>query len=532
MAQMVIDVRGVPDIDPSDRMVDQLKIHFLRRSNNGGDVLEVLYPTSNPGQAYVIFESDTVPDVLQNAHVLEVDSRFYPIHVQEARLSEVDMEVETTLNINMFPSWRKALQLVKQHGFEVAELSPGRLRLKGSFLNLKLLRKKLAHLLAQDVLLQSRSPPAVSNGYSSASSASVSRIQPDSLEARSVAKSSLKYGHMISNGVHARNRSPMVDGASALSGVSPATSSDSDTPRSLHSLSAGSYSRPTSSRRETAFLVDQDVLDYALVYKQDFFKDIEVLYGAEMRLIYDKDITTVTFVGKNCQKAQEKLQALIKEIEPTLRTQEINLKTYRPDQQRKIYDRVQTHPDSGVLIKQNGDTIKLVGSSKRSFLVMQMLLGVTDDPSTSSQRRGRELERSSRLRRSSSLPREHRVISVREADQVRRPKPDLQASAAKDYSPSRYQEEAQSRRQPQKRSPDEQLGTQGGRRGRSSSVDRHKYMETREQPKQSEPLLLPPPSGGGEKALATKQTPTIKPFLGAGLNKWAKGFMNKTGLKK
>ncbi|KAL6457593.1 hypothetical protein MHYP_G00345560 [Metynnis hypsauchen] len=528
MEQMVIEVRGVPDIDPSDRMVDQLKIHFLRRSNNGGDVLEVLYPTSTPGQAYVIFESDTVPNVLRCTHVLEVDSRFYPIHVQEARLSEVDMEVETTLDINMFPSSQNALQLVKQRGFKVTELSPGRLRLKGSFLNLKLLHQKLAHLLAQGVLRQRRSPSAVSNGYSSASSASVSRIEPDSLEARSVAKSSLKYGHMISNGVHARNRSPVVDGASALSGVSPArlnlpqpTSPDSDAPRSLHSLCADSYRGPTSSRRETTFLVDQDILDYALIYKQDFFKDIEVVYGAEMRLIHHKDIVMVTFEGKNCQKAQAKLQAFIKEIEPTLRTQEIDLKKYRPDQQKQICDRIQAYKDMGVLIKHDGDTIKLVGSSTRSFLVMQMLLGVTDDPSTSSQRRGRELERSSRLRRSSSLPRDHRVISVREADQGHSPKPDFQASATKDYSPSHYQEEARSRREPQKRSPNEQPGTQGGRRGRSSSLDRHKYRETREQPKHIEPPLLP--SGGGEK---TKRTPIIKKTLGIDFSKIKNKFKN------
>ncbi|KAL7829263.1 hypothetical protein AOLI_G00301480 [Acnodon oligacanthus] len=533
MARMVIEVRGVPDIDPSDRMVDQLKIHFLRRRNHGGDVLEVLYPTSTPGQAYVIFESDTVPDVLQHTHVLEVDSRFYPIRVQEARLSEVDMEVETTLDVNMFPSSRKALQLVRWHGFEVTELSPGRLRLKGSFLSLSLLRKKLTHPLAQGVPLQSRSPPAVSNGYSSASSASVSRIKPDSLEARSVAESSLKYGQMISNGVHARSRSPVVDGASALSGVSPAsldlpqpTSPDPDAPRSLPKVYADSYSGPASSRREASVLVDQDILDYALVYKQDFFKEIDVVYDAEMRVIYDKDVATVTFVGKNCQKAQAKLQAFIKETEPTLRTQEINLKKYSPDQQRQICDRIQACKDLGLLIKQDGDIIKLVGSSARSFWVMQMLLGVTDDPSTSSQRRGRELERSSRIRRSSSLPREHRVISVREADQVRSPKPDHQASAAKDCSPSRYQEEAQSRREPQKRSPNEQPGTRGGRGGRSSSLDRRKYRETREQPKQNE--LLPLPSGGGGK---TKPTPTIKPTLGVDrLNKWASDF--KARLKK
>lgn len=57
MDLMVIEVHEIPHIAPDDRMVDQLKIHFLKRQNNGGDVLTVMYPTSAPGQAYVIFES-------------------------------------------------------------------------------------------------------------------------------------------------------------------------------------------------------------------------------------------------------------------------------------------------------------------------------------------------------------------------------------------------------------------------------------------------------------------------------------------
>lgn len=57
MELLVIEVLGVPQVPPHDRMVDQLKIHFLKQRNSGGDVLMVIYPTSTPGQAYVIFES-------------------------------------------------------------------------------------------------------------------------------------------------------------------------------------------------------------------------------------------------------------------------------------------------------------------------------------------------------------------------------------------------------------------------------------------------------------------------------------------
>lgn len=57
-AGMVIEVNGIPDypISRSSRMIDKLTMHFLRRSNNGQDVLRVIYPTSIKGQAYVVFE--------------------------------------------------------------------------------------------------------------------------------------------------------------------------------------------------------------------------------------------------------------------------------------------------------------------------------------------------------------------------------------------------------------------------------------------------------------------------------------------
>ncbi|KAK3508582.1 hypothetical protein QTP70_034022, partial [Hemibagrus guttatus] len=88
MEPMIIEVHGVPHIPPHDRMIDQLKIHFLKRKNCGGDVLTVIYPTSTPGQAYVIFESAKVHGVLEHTHFLDVHNKFYPIRVKKAHLPE------------------------------------------------------------------------------------------------------------------------------------------------------------------------------------------------------------------------------------------------------------------------------------------------------------------------------------------------------------------------------------------------------------------------------------------------------------
>lgn len=236
MDPMVIEVHGVPCIPPHDRMVDQLKIHFLKRRNSGGDVLTVIYPTSAPGQAYVIFESTEgmedrytltvsysleramsktfglpsclpfvlVPGVLAHTHVLDVDNRFYPIHVKKAHLSEVklffpphinsspkcprfpkhypnykphfclkfcvlfqvDMKVKTMLDLRMFPKPESVLKLLNNYGFNVTESGSGHVQLKGSFLKLKLIHSELIQLQGHGHHSHSKSPSAIHNGSS------------------------------------------------------------------------------------------------------------------------------------------------------------------------------------------------------------------------------------------------------------------------------------------------------------------------------------------------------------------------------
>ncbi|KAM9434698.1 RNA-binding protein 43 isoform 1-T3 [Clarias gariepinus] len=165
MEPMVIEVHGVPSISSHDRMTDQLKIHFLKRKNSGGDVLMVIYPTSTPGQAYVIFESAEVPEVLAWKHILEVDNRFYPIGVKKAHLSEVDMPVETSLDLSMFPKQEKTVsKLLKYYGFNVKDIKSGHVQLHGSFLKLKLLRSKLMQLQGHEHQSHERSPTTLHNG--------------------------------------------------------------------------------------------------------------------------------------------------------------------------------------------------------------------------------------------------------------------------------------------------------------------------------------------------------------------------------
>ncbi|KAG9279578.1 hypothetical protein AMEX_G5113 [Astyanax mexicanus] len=487
MELMVIKVCGIPDVQNGNQMLDQLKIHFQRRSNNGADVLTVL-PAPASDQAYVVFETKEVPGVLQCNHVLEVDRRFYPIYVHEAQQSEVDMTVETNLILTKFSNPQDVQSQLESNGFKITK-NGSDLHLKGSFLSLMLLRKQLARLQAQDAFHKRTSSSGLFNGYSSAS---ISQMEASS-----------NHDHVISNGVHTGRRRPMVDGPSPLLAVSPASPNlpqsaeygdpgSDGSPRSPHSYDYDSYSKsPSTKPKQASLLVDKDVLDYAFKYEEDVFKKIEKL--GEMSVVDDKEVSTVTFSGKNCEKAKQKLETCIKKITPHLRTQEIDLNNYDPGQQEKIYRRIQLYEDKmpGVIIKQYNETVKLIGSSTKSFEMKQKLLEHINLPSTQRER-GRSLERKS-TQRSSSLPRQYKHKEWG-TDQGRSAEPKYSAT------PTNYQEELQSR-QAQGRSNEPQS------RRRSNSESRDKNKAGRWKPNQHEDVPSP---NRDEKRITKKSVPTIK----------------------
>ncbi|NXP50101.1 RBM43 protein, partial [Heliornis fulica] len=79
-------ITGIPDgLLQDDVMADILVIHFQMSKNNGGDVEEVLYPTTIKGAAYVTFEDQEVAEsvLTKDEHRLEDKrlSRYYPLKV-------------------------------------------------------------------------------------------------------------------------------------------------------------------------------------------------------------------------------------------------------------------------------------------------------------------------------------------------------------------------------------------------------------------------------------------------------------------
>lgn len=319
----------------------------------------------------------------------------------------------------------------------------------------------------------------------------------------------------------AHRRSPLVDGASSLSANSPSSlmplphtsplfrdSASDESPRSLvssyYSLDGNptmdtmqnhtsyrdsasgrshrwrpsfnsdtSHSSPSSSTGgKTSFTVDRDIINFILTQRQGDVKEIEKLYSTRFGVQDNAEVTVVTFWGKDSEKAKAHFLDIIKELNFLLRIQEIQLKEYDNAKQKQILERIQPNEDSGVMITLNDDVVKLVGFSKESFEMKQKILGHSHDP-----QRGRPLGGSSKSRRSTSVPRHHKVT-----DHVGVTDHDNQTSVASNYSPSRYQMKSDEVEAPQIVQSHEQASVENSRWTRSSSESREKYRTSREQP--------------------------------------------------
>ncbi|XP_016398161.1 uncharacterized protein LOC107731558 [Sinocyclocheilus rhinocerous] len=414
MKEMVIEVNGLPDNYSGNKMIDKLTMHFLRPSNNGGEVLIVIYPTSNKGQAYVVFEEEEVPGVLEHNHVLELDSQFYPLDVKKMHQPKLDTPAEAFLNVKMFSSQRKIRDILHSNGFQVSETSLGQLHLQGTFLNLKRIHPKLMHLLAQEIHPQRRTPSQYSNGYSSDS---VLRAGSSDYESRShsTSRHSHNNGHSVyaagrnpSSGINSRspespNRQALMQAASPLDVSSSAESSFSSPTGSYEDSSTSIRQRNLSSpkrKTEDSFHVEPDVFKYVMHFKESFIEKIQSDYHTKINHEDDSGVVKVKVLGGACEEAAKKMSKFMHEMRSSLCTHEIDLKKLDSSQQRHIFQNAYSFQRIyNVLIRQESDIIKVVGSSKDSYEAKEKLLGQEVDNAPPGH------FTKNNLRRSRSLPR-------------------------------------------------------------------------------------------------------------------------------
>ncbi len=412
--------------------------------------------------------------------------------------SQFDMPAEAFLDVSMFSSQKKIQNLLHSHGFQVSKTSSGQLRLQGTFLNLKRIHPKLMHLLAQETRSQRSTSSQRTNGYSSDS---VFKTVSGDHESRS--HSTSRHSHNNGNSEYAAGRippygkssrsteSPNRQAASPLHVSSSTESSFSSPTRSFEDSSASDRHRKPSSHRKTedSFPVDPFAFKYIMHFKKDFIEKIESDHQTHINHVDDSGVVMVRLSGGSCEEAGKELREFMQNIASSLRTQEIDLLKLNSSQRRHITEKVYSFQRVyNVLIREENDIIKVVGSSKDCYDAKENLLGqdVSIAPT-------RHIARNS-LRRSSSLPRQ----KTRHIEQ----NPDLggipdalytttvsSCSASHSRTDSQLQQEVQQER-------GRKSSKSSGQRGRAHSTSRLQHKnESRVNPEPSaydEQDLTPP----------------------------------------
>ncbi|XP_030202267.1 RNA-binding protein 43 isoform X1 [Gadus morhua] len=416
-----VEVLGVPNLLSNDRTIDKLLIHFLRPRNGGGEVRRVIYPTSVPGQALVIYdEPDDASRVLQKSHhELEFGDRKFPVEVKPVDRPELDLPVEATLNISMIDDKKDLSRLMKMHGLKIISIRGSLVRVEGSMMMLRSFKAETQKMLeAQTYSLtrpsssssgQSMSPPgADSRNSTNGSSAQAQQNQwrssePRSLDCPSPTPSSSRSSSLSAIGPgdsrqqnHRRSTdprsldspspTPSSSRSSSLSTIGPGDSRQQNHRRSTDPRSLDSPSpTPSSSRSPSSlpvigpgdsrhtppkkpptetFILSSVVLDYAQRLKKLGMDDILQGHGVEMEAVaMDTDVSGVSVTGWRAQDAAADLRRFLSKLESELHTRQIHLSDLSHEVQVRIGKRIQElkHNYPSVLIRQMGGAVHLIG---------------------------------------------------------------------------------------------------------------------------------------------------------------------------
>ncbi|XP_062913401.1 RNA-binding protein 43-like isoform X1 [Mobula hypostoma] len=145
-----IQVLNVPTIFPEQKTVNKLTMHFQKRTNGGGEVLDVKYPTSVEGCAFVMFvKEEDANNVLKHEQKLMIDKEEYTLKVCEVGSGENATDkvqviefVIAKLDTGRFPTGM-VHNLIRKHKFEIVSYHGSVAKIKGTFSSLKELREIL-----------------------------------------------------------------------------------------------------------------------------------------------------------------------------------------------------------------------------------------------------------------------------------------------------------------------------------------------------------------------------------------------------
>lgn len=414
------------------------------------------------------------------------------------------MPAEAFIDMNMFSNHRKIQELLYSHGFQVSETSQGQLHLQGSFLKLKLIHPKLVQFLVQETHPQRGTPSHYTNGYSSVSRAEKS----DSSDYESRSNFTSRRSHNNGNSVYAEGRSTsseitsrsresqyrqaFLQNASLLDRSSSTESSFSSPSRIYEDSRTSAKQRNPSSPRqnEESIPVESDVWKYIMHCKEDFLNKIITDHHTHINPKVESGVVMVKISGGNFGEAAKELSELMQEITDSVRTQEINLNACDESQKRDIIRKAYSiQKVYNVLIRQEGNIMKVLGSSKDSYEAKQKLLGRDVDIAPP-----KRMERNI-LRRSSSLPRQKTRARMENLDIDQIPG-DVYDTTVSSSSASHSQTDSQSQQEVQKERGRQPSKSTAHRRSQSGSRLLHKNQKSvKQEPSTHVQQDLTPSSG-------------------------------------
>ncbi|XP_041811643.1 uncharacterized protein si:dkey-154b15.1 isoform X2 [Chelmon rostratus] len=442
----MVEVLGVPDVLPADRIADKLQIYFLSAKHGGGEVLKVLYPCYQPGRAFITFEEPEVAArvLRRSSHVLELNHHRYDLTVRPADHAGMDFPAEATVHLSLFRNETQVREILRSHGFVLTDLSGDQVRVKGSFLKLREVKTSLELLLNS----QTKADIKASSSYAINSS--------DGNRSR----------------LGSRNKPPHASPSSPASSSSWASSSSNNHPTSPEYSTAFSL-RPAQRgavKAETeSFVVDADVFEYAERLRK---KDVEGILDSHRVTVEVRPVgesCSITVQGKSTRIAVGKLQSLLNDLSKSLCTQEVTLKDLN-DEGKALLQRIQKKRDiyNSVLICLKNDRLHLIGPSGESYELKQRLLG---RPADRSGRTGRTSDKNPGRRRTSSVPPISQKNTGRDSGAAANPAP----AGAAGYTPLKYQDDKQKGAEPEQTS----AAPSGSLRRRSHSESRQRKQVER-----------------------------------------------------
>ncbi|XP_033950390.1 RNA-binding protein 43 [Pseudochaenichthys georgianus] len=320
----------------------------------------------------------------------------------------MDLPVEATVHLNLFPNEAEVIELLQSHGFSLTYLSQDQVRVKGSFLKLKAAKASLEQIVKSD----SKTVPKASY----ASSGAVSKHYP--------------RNSSVSNANRSRDKPPHSSPSSPSSSSPPSSPNKLPSPPYKASPSPEPDQRGSFSPRSESFIVDEDVFRYAHRLRKRDIDGIVECHNVRMAVVKVGDSASITLHGKSARTAVGKLQSLLDDLNQSLRTQEVLLKDM--DQEgRVLLEKIKKDRNiyNSVLVCPMDVKLRLIGPSRESHDLKHILLRRQRAQSRHPERTSVTIEN----RRSSSLP----PVSHTNA----RDRGGVDTSYEAGYSPSRYQDE-------------------------------------------------------------------------------------------